>query len=287
MPDNTNIGGTMQNNNTNSNIELKPDKLMSIIYERKNELEKACSLLKSEIEKSPKGCLRISASRGSTQYYHKTTSKNPVVKYIPKSDINLVYLLAQKNYDQKLMKELNKELDEINQFCNNYHPEDIQKVYDNFNIHRKALITPIILSDKDYIEQWENIEYEHMGFREETPEYYTAKGERVRSKSEIIIADTLHRMKIPYRYEYPVIMSGIGTVHVDFYCLNVRTREEFVWEHFGMMDDDIYSNGAIGKLEKYMLNDYWPGLNFIATFESSEHPLSTKIIEACIKKYLI
>ena len=121
MPDNTNIGGTMQNNNTNSNIELKPDKLMSIIYERKNELEKACSLLKSEIEKSPKGCLRISASRGSTQYYHKTTSKNPVVKYIPKSDINLVYLLAQKNYDQKLMKELNKELNTKTTLLNKLH----------------------------------------------------------------------------------------------------------------------------------------------------------------------
>ena len=94
-------------------------------------------------------------------------------------------------------------------------------------------------------------------------------------------------MLIKNRYEYPVIISGMGTVHVDFYCLNVRTREEFVWEHFGMMDYDVYSNGTVGKLEKYMLNDYWPGVNFIATFESVEHPLSTKIIEAAIKKYLI
>ena len=54
-----------------------------------------------------------------------------------------------------------------------------------------------------------------------------------------------------------------------------------------MMDYDVYSNGTVGKLEKYMLNDYWPGVNFIATFESVEHPLSTKIIEAAIKKYLI
>ena len=289
MPDNTNIGGTMQNNNTNSNIELKPDKLMSIIYERKNELEKACSLLKSEIEKSPKGCLRISASRGSTQYYHKTTSKNPVVKYIPKSDINLVYLLAQKNYDQKLMKELNKELDEINQFCNNYHPEDIQKVYDNFNIHRKALITPIMLSDKDYIEQWENIEYEHMGFREETPEYYTAKGERVRSKSEIIIADELYRNQIPYKYEMPLQLQ-IGRKTVDFYpdftVLNKRTGKKWWIEHFGMMDKESYFENTLQKLDIYEKNNILLGKNLFFLHETSTSPLNISTLRKYIETYL-
>lgn len=281
----TNIGGTMQNNNKTP--QLKTDKIIPILEERKKELQNICIFLKNEIEKSPKGYLRISASRGITQYYYKPTQKGSTEKYLPKTEKNLAHLLAQNKYNQDLLFELNKELDEINRFYNNYHPEKVQEIYNKAHSERKALITPIILSDVEYIKHWETLEYEHMGFKENTPEYYSAKGERVRSKSEIIIADTLHRMKIPYRYEYPVIISGMGTVHVDFYCLNVRTREEFVWEHFGMMDNDVYSNGAVGKLEKYMLNNYWPGVNFIATFESVEHPLSTKIIEAAIKRHLV
>ena len=69
--------------------------------------------------------------------------------------------------------------------------------------------------------------------------------ERVRSKSEVIIADTLARHGVPYRYEYPLkLKSGrdgaFRTIHPDFLCLNVRTRAEFYWEHFGLMDDPDY-----------------------------------------------
>ena len=38
-------------------------------------------------------------------------------------------------------------------------------------------------------------------------EYYTIKGERVRSKSEKIIADELYRYQIPYKYEFPLTLA--------------------------------------------------------------------------------
>lgn len=270
----------------NDSIKLTKDNIISIVERRKKELESVCKLLEKNIEKAPEGCLRVSVSNGKAQYYYKENSKKSSRKYIPKSDKKLAYLLAQKDYNRKLLVALSKELDVMKWICSHYHPEKIQEIYDKTPISRKILITPITLSDDEYIKCWEAQEYEHMGFKENMPEYYTARGERVRSKSEIMIADTLYRRGIPYRYEYPIRLQGIGTVHADFYCLNVRTRKEFVWEHFGMMDNDVYSNGAVGKIEKYTLNDYWPGMNFIATFESAMHPLSTKFIEVNIQKYL-
>ncbi|MBQ9321830.1 MAG: hypothetical protein IJ239_05705, partial [Eubacterium sp.] len=71
-----------------------------------------------------------------------------------------------------------------------------------------------------YIRNWLDIQYPKKGFSEEGPEFYTSKGERVRSKSEVIIADTLARMGVPYRYEFPIRFSGTGTFHPDFTVLN-------------------------------------------------------------------
>ena len=65
---------------------------------------------------------------------------------------------------------------------------------------------------------------------------------------------------MPYRYEFPIKLkseSGTGrkvsevTFYPDFLCLNLRTREEFCWEHFGLMDDEEYANNAAGKINHY------------------------------------
>ena len=37
----------------------------------------------------------------------------------------------------------------------------------------------------------------------------------------------------------------------DFVLLNKRTRQEFYFEHFGMMDNPEYSSKAIHKIEMY------------------------------------
>ncbi len=54
---------------------------------------------------------------------------------------------------------------------------------------KQELVDPIQLSDKSFVEKWENEKYERLRFWEEVTEYYTDKGERVRSKSELMIAN--------------------------------------------------------------------------------------------------
>lgn len=71
------------------------------------------------------------------------------------------------------------------------------------------------------------------------------KGERVRSKSEVIIADMLNRKGISYRYEYPVYLKNVGQIYPDFTVLDAIRRREIYWEHLGMMDDPDYAEMAI------------------------------------------
>ena len=113
-------------------------------------------------------------------------------------------------------------------------------------IPKKQLQLAANLAQKDYDQhyaaQWLKVQYQGLSFTPDAPEYQTALGERVRSKSEVIIADALSRHQIPNRYEYPLKLSKGQQTHIiypDFLCLNIHTRREYIWEHFGMMDDPL------------------------------------------------
>lgn len=75
-------------------------------------------------------------------------------------------------------------------------------------------------------------------------------------------------------------------LHPDFYCLNLRTRQEFAWEHFGMMDDPDYASRAAEKLRLYAENGFFPGKNLIITMETTKQQLSSKMLREVIKAYL-
>ena len=111
-----------------------------------------------------------------------------------------------------------------------------------------------------------------------------------KAKSENIIADTLARMHVPYRYEYPLEMTAERgqkiTINPDFMCLNLKTREEFFWEHFGMMDNPECSERTVQKLSLYAKNGFFPGKNLIITTETVACPINTKLIEKIVELYL-
>lgn len=109
----------------------------------------------------------------------------------------------------------------------------------------------------------------------------------MRSKSEALIANTLAKYGIPYRYEYPVQLDPMTTRHPDFFCLNVRKRKEVIWEHFGSMDDAVYVNRNISRLDDYEELGFRLGESLIFSYETLERPLNIKSIEKKIKRYLL
>ena len=84
-------------------------------------------------------------------------------------------------------------------------------------------------------------------YKPEKKIFDTRKGEKVRSKSEAIIADTLYEFGIPYRYEYHVNMVNGEIKYSDFMLFKVNTKEEI-----------------------------YPGKNLIFTYETDKKPLDIK-----------
>ena len=109
------------------------------------------------------------------------------------------------------------------------------------------------------------------------------KGERVRSKTEKIIADTLYHLNIPYRYEYPLNLKGYGIIYPDFTLLDQKTRENVYWEHFGMMENPEYCSKAMKKIDLYGRNGYYTSKNLLLTFESTSQPINTATVSKMLR----
>ncbi len=234
------------------------------------------------MKRAPKGSLKLSKSNGIIQYYHRMEDSKKLV-YISKNDKMMIKSLAQKDYDQRFLKIANNEKKQVKNILYNLANTELMDVYSKTNPNKKEFVTPYILTDEQFLEQWLSVEYKGKKIDDDIPVIITERGERVRSKSEKIIADKLYSMGIPYRYEYPLVLGGFGIVYPDFTLLNMNNRKEIYMEHFGMMDDAEYCKKAISKIEQYEKNDVYIGKNLVVTFETSKQTLNTGVLEGVLK----
>ena len=263
------------------------NRIQDELIKQKQIIERQIAEAVKRIESSPEGALRVAARSSGCQYYQITEKFETTGKYLSKESFGFISQLAQKDYDKRLLTILTKQLKAIDRFLKDYDPRAAIDLYDQLKGPRKQLVTPVYPSDEVYVRQWLSKPYPKLGFRSDDPEYITENNERVRSKSEIIIANTLRSHNIPYRYEFPVYEDGVLIAAPDFNCLNVRTRKEYYWEHLGMMDDEAYVNKNIRKIEKYTLAKGFDESRLILTFETVRQPLNTRIIEEKIRRYLV
>lgn len=233
----------------------------------------------------PEDKIIVSRSNGCNQYYWNESGSNKR-RYARKSEYNLIKKVAQREYQTALNKRLYKLQKNLKQFIDNYNIEELSAFYAEMSDARKQLIIPLIEPDDLFIQKWKADEYSPMPFSNDT-QYYSNEGVRVRSKSELIIANQLEYYGIPYKYEKPLVLYGNIKMRPDFECLNIRTREELLWEHLGMMDNISYANKNVNKINIYQQNGFFPGKNMILSFETSTNSLSSKTVNSLIENYLL
>lgn len=260
--------------------------IKNLLETRRNHLLQLKDEKEKALTKAPQGCLRVCTQGDTTRYYKRSDPKDFNGVYIKRKDIEIAQKLAQKDYDKKVLCNVEKELYAIRKYFENSPEISAEEIYKNLHKERQKLIQPICQTEEEYVREWSGVSFTGKGFEEMSPEMYTAKGERVRSKSEIIIADALNREGIPYRYECPLQLKGYGKFYPDFTVLNVKKRKEIYWEHLGMMDDVDYVDNALQKIRIYEENGIYTGENLIITYETKKNPINQKIVNRMISRYL-
>lgn len=261
------------------------DTLRDLLENRVQELRTIKERLEKELKKAPEGSLRISSSRGRTQYYYRRNQSDRRGNYI--REIELACALAQKNYDQRVMDSILQEEQAIRAMLDRYPTILAEEIYEELSESRKKLVIPVRETDEQFLEKWKSMPFQGKSFSEEDPEFITDKGERVRSKSEIIIANLLAKESIPYRYECPLRLRNGLVIYPDFTILDLKNRKEYYWEHQGMMDDPEYAAKAIRKIRTYNTNGFYQGTNLIISSETKNEPLNMRHIKELIKHYFL
>jgi hypothetical protein len=87
-------------------------------------------------------------------------------------------------------------------------------------------------------------------FFEEHLIHRTSRGEMVRSKSEVIIADHLANKGVKYSYEQPLTIDNV-TKYPDFTIVDMESGSTYYWEHCGMLHVPSYRRRWESKLDWY------------------------------------
>ncbi|MDO4479316.1 MAG: hypothetical protein Q4B73_09855 [Lachnospiraceae bacterium] len=269
---------------------LAPNCIQDVVVSRIAELEKWQKQVKNTLASYPPGKIHISRNaKGRVQHYLRLSQHDKCGKYVRQSETACLKKYLQKSYDEKFYDLIEKELALLKPFGEAYGAisDQVQKIYGTFPEKSKDYIQPMALTNEEFAQSWNAEPFEGKPISENDSSFVTEKGERVRSKSELTIANAMTRKGISYKYECPLQLDRFTTIYPDFTVLNARTRKVYYWEHRGMMDDREYAKHTVKRIKNYQAADVMLGDNLIITEETSATPLGTPEIERIIKKHLI
>lgn len=114
--------------------------------------------------------------------------------------------------------------------------------------------------------------------------HITLDGIKVRSKSELIIANQLHYNNLEYQYESHLYLNDGKFRRPDFRVITPSGKTVY-WEHLGMLNDDSYKKAWEEKKAEYEANDISEqNGNLFTTEDNEEGGLDSKQIEAVINQ---
>lgn len=236
---------------------------------------------KKYLDKAPMGRLSLHRKNGHVYYYQKVVDITGKQKkrYLNKKEQTLICALAQKSYYEKIVQHVEEKMSLLELLLQSYE-NDIDDIYEELSEEKRNLVTPIKQTFKQKIEAWQNEQVTTYSEYPEALRFHTQRGELVRSKSELMIADYLYKNAdtLEYRYEQELTLNNQRetiTIHPDFKIFNLKTGRTFYWEHAGKMDEMKYVNGFMKKMALYSSNGFTIGKDVIITFEDLSHPLDT------------
>ena len=117
----------------------------------------------------------------------------------------------------------------------------------------------------------------------------TARGELVRSKSEVIIANALHAAKVDYYYEFPYVTEeGNGKIYYPDFTIPISIQGRTVyWEHCGYIKDPTYAANWIKKKIKLQEEGILENINLIVTYDSYYGEIDSQEIQNIIRRWFL
>lgn len=264
---------------------------MDILQIVENEIDARHSEIKNVrlmLATDPDCSVKIRVHKGITEIYVRRpdASGNLREEYIGKRNSQAAAKYAGIFYGKKLLPVLESELNLLLRFKKEYRPQDKYAVYHALPDQIREIVNPLVCDFRTIAKNWEGESGQDNDYPfEEGSCYLTRKGERVRSRAELIIADILAELELPYKYEAAYYFENGRHSFPDFTILSPKDGREYYLEYFGLMSDPDYAQNALEKIRRYAASA--DANRFIYIFESSAVSLDTKAVKNLIFRYFL
>lgn len=250
------------------------------ILKENQELTKQIHSIQHSLKELPEGNFFSRKNGKYFKWYYNDGTGETILK---KCNLSFAKKLALKKYLELTLEELLMKKKATDYYLKHYNcPAKSLDLLNNPAY--QELLSPHFKTPSQKIEEWLAQPFSSNPFHPERLKHPTLSGKMVRSKSEVLIDQTLFLNKIPFRYECK-LQLGSKIIYPDFTILHPRSSEIFYWEHFGQMDNPNYRQDAFNKLEMYTSNNIIPTINLITTYETKEHPLTIATVNNLLRQY--
>ena len=201
---------------------------MTVLDERVNEIltiyEDLRDRYKMEIEHSPSGSLIHQMKGNQTQFIHSFYDNGKRISKGINKKTDMIRALARKEFSIKAYKILSNNIDAFKEAITKQIPFDPERIlhsmtkaysflpeeffFDRNPIFVSAELDKEILAKVKRHEEWWKKPYKEYWGYPENKTRITSRGQKVRSISELLIAEALYKYSIPFHYEEELEADG-------------------------------------------------------------------------------
>ena len=242
--------------------------------------------VKRELQLCPGGTLMSAIVNGKPGYFRVDYDNQKRRRTLISNDRDEIRALLRKEYLNRQLVYLQNAEREINNAAKRIcEPDDmpLQSVMKKHKWLDEELLTAA--QHGPSYSSWADEPYEQYTRYPEGKIHRTSRGPLVRSKSEVLIAESLYKACIPFRYEQILHIAEFS--YAPDFTIRRSDGKIFFWEHQGRMFDTKYMDRHFSKMRVYFAEGIVPWDNLILTYDSFDGRVDVREIETQIKQKLI
>ena len=274
--------------------------------------EKLIRRYKQELRNMPAGYLTVRKRKGGCAYFVNTgvsgaKGKERRQRYLKQSEGKKVWHLQMKRLMQEAVKRMERNVEREKKWAALYQPydflsvqKDMREAYQNLSAEQlqrgqyffSADLLGLAAGSREVLEGTKDAAHgaKPRQFYAEGRTQRTMSGILVRSKSEVILADTLTMLEIPFLYEAAArLVDEEGrevVLHPDFTIL-CPDGSVIYWEHLGLLQEKNYTESFVRKLRLYHRNGFTIGQQLIVTADDRSGHINSLQIRELAERFIL
>lgn len=250
-------------------------------------MERELSEINNELAQCPKGKLMLTMRRGKLIKQQSFMKKNKRVRISLEKMPEIGDGLIRKLYLEKLKEAVENDIELLSYVLSRYSETGFEALLQQMPEKYRSFKPELYLKKWNPTGRklWENQTFESNPFQPENKLHLTSKGLKVRSKSEVLLAEILYEEGIPFRYEMALQIDN-KKYYPDFTCKIPNGKIIYI-EHCGLTNDSDYMRHHKKKLADYENVGIVPWKNLIVTYDDEDGKINMAAVRAEITAKLL